>query len=156
MLTREYFCRCHNGNLDTLFFYNVYGCKECYYRFSSTDISLEEASHRMGLLHIFEDLEQDNFLFVRERERESFDQCFHELTIEWSCLSMSFTLGKCLVFFLHSLQLEPEKLGISEFIFRFFKCFDGAREVDIYHRVTFGADSFFLSYDIRDIVLDFG
>jgi hypothetical protein len=120
MLTREDFGRSHDGDLDgsvisslreillrffgqdvsfvdmtgTSFPVNEYHMnrrKQCHHRLSCSDIPLEEASHRMRLLHIFEYLEEDNFLFIRERKGESLDECFHEFAIEWRHFRVTLT-----------------------------------------------------------------
>lgn len=56
--------------------------KQCYYCLPSTDISLKESSHRIGLFHIFQDLEEDDLLFVCEGEWQICDERLHELGIE--------------------------------------------------------------------------
>ena len=109
----------------------------------------------MRFFHVFEDLEQDNFLFIREGEWKSLYERLHEFTIERSRCCMVFTFGESFVFLFDSLELKAEKLRISEFMLCSFKCFDGTRKMDIIHRVTLRTDSFFLENRVGDVVLDF-
>lgn len=52
--------------------------------FTSSDISLEEALHRVSSLHVFEDLEEDDFLATGQLVWESSDDIFDEIGIEWN------------------------------------------------------------------------
>ena len=57
-------------------------CNECDNRFSCTYISLQESCHSIRLAHIFEDLEEDDFLLVRQCEGKPCDDLLHEFDIE--------------------------------------------------------------------------
>jgi hypothetical protein len=128
------------------------GGNQCDDRLPSTDISLEESSHSMGLFHIFEDLKENNFLFIREREGDICYDLLDELCIEWCPDCMAFTCCECAIFFFETTSLECEKLPISELTFCSFKCSYRCREVYIANICTFDPESFFLTNLIRNII----
>ena len=109
----------------------MYRCDESDDRLSCPDITLEEASHRIGMFHVFEYLEEDNLLLIREREGEISDDRLHELSIERDLRCEPGTLGDCLIFFLDPTQLELEEFTIPELSLRSLKVIDRCREVDV-------------------------
>lgn len=74
----------------TVLQYQVHCRKQGNHRFSRSNVSLEEASHCVGMFHIFEDLEQYNFLLIRERKGKISNERLDEFCIERSCGRESF------------------------------------------------------------------
>lgn len=75
VLSREDLSRGEDGDLYALpllltLEYRMDGSDEDHNGLTGSDISLEEALHRVGSLHIFEYLEEDNFLAIRQLIRK--------------------------------------------------------------------------------------
>lgn len=88
--------------------YRMYSSDERDYRLPSTDISLQEACHRMRCFHVFEDLEEDDFLLIREGKWESRNNLLYELGIERYLWRESLARGLEGEFPLDSHHLESE------------------------------------------------
>lgn len=125
------------------------------YRFPCTDITLKEASHRMGLLHIFQYLEEDDLLLIRESKWDIRDDQLHEIDIERNRGSESLTFLYSFVFLLDSSTLELEKFTVSELSLGSFEGIDRFRKVDISNALMFRSDSFLRADRCRDIVREF-
>jgi hypothetical protein len=109
----------------------MYRCDHRDDGFPRSDISLEKASHRMWFLHIFEDLEEDDFLLIGEREGEICNEGFDEIRVEWCGGGESLRARHHRVFLLDSNHLEVEEFLIAEFGSSSFKIFDTLRKMDI-------------------------
>jgi hypothetical protein len=126
--------------------------EECDHSLPSTDISLEEACHRMWLFHIFQYLEEYDFLLIRQGKWETCDELFHEIGIYRGRDRMSLTRRKGTIFFLETTSLECEEFSISELSFCSLECLYRSRKMYIANICTFHSESFFLAYLIRDII----
>ena len=126
--------------------------KQCHDRLPSTDISLEEASHRVGLFHIFQDLKEDDLLLIREGKWQICDERLHELGIERDSGCESLTRGSGCMLLLDPDHLECEELSISELTPSSIECLYARREVDIAYILVLEAESFLLPDHVWDIV----
>ena len=90
---------------------------ECHHGLSCADISLEESCHSVRVFHIFKNLEEDDFLFIREREGDRRYDLFYKFCIKGDLWGESFTCISRCIFLLDSYELESEELAISEFSF---------------------------------------
>lgn len=97
--------------------YRMYRCYECDDGLSCADISLEESCHSVRVFHIFKNLEEDDFLLVREREGDRRYDLFYKFCIECDLRRKSLTCISRCIFLLDSYELESEELAISEFLF---------------------------------------
>lgn len=93
------------------------GGDKCDDGLSCADIPLKETCHRMRLFHIFEDLEEDDFLFVRQSKGDSRYDLFYQISVEWHLWSESLTRTSSIMFFRDSHHLKLEELSVSELTF---------------------------------------
>lgn len=125
---------------------------ECHDRFSSSDITLKKSRHGVRLLHIFEDLEENDFLLVREWEGKIGNERLHELCIEWRCSRMSFTCREGVIFFLETAFLEDKKFSIAEFLFCSLKSLYRVWKMYIANICVFESESFFSAYILWNLL----
>ncbi len=138
MLSGKYLCRSHDSNLYTCRIFRHFSrdedsmcsCEECYHGFSCTDISLEHTRHSMWLLHIFEYLEEDDFLFICQGKRQRLYEFFHDFRINRNSRSQSLWFSLEAVFFFESAFLKVKKLFISYFPFCSLKILERMRKMN--------------------------
>ena len=149
MLSREDFGWGEDGNLYSLsslltFEYRMDSGDEDDDGFTGSDISLEEALHRVGPFHILEDLEEDNLLTTGQLVWQMIDDFFDEFCIEWD--GDRSTLTEPLSFFLpeESRVLEIEEFLVRELRSRTFEIWFIRRKMNREEIFFFTSESFFL------------
>lgn len=150
MLSREYLGWGENSDLYplpsfTTLKYRMDGSNEDDDSLTGSDISLEEALHRMSSLHIFEYLEEDDLLSIGQLVWQMGDDFFDEFGIERDGERPSLTQFLPLFFAEESRILEMEEFLVGELRSRPFKIRLVCGEMDREEIFFFTSESFFLS-----------